>query len=98
VRSTSRFIELRWLLRTLGAEQVTSLLVEGGGEINASFLLQGLAHRIAFFFAPKILGGRASPSGVAGSGMSRLSDALELEELDWTRLGPDLFVTARVVN
>src|SRR5439155_3986004 len=29
-------IQLRWLLKRLGAEDVTSLLVEGGGEINAS--------------------------------------------------------------
>ncbi|MHB8523356.1 MAG: bifunctional diaminohydroxyphosphoribosylaminopyrimidine deaminase/5-amino-6-(5-phosphoribosylamino)uracil reductase RibD, partial [Limisphaerales bacterium] len=50
-------IDLRWLLKKLGAENVTSLLVEGGGEVNASFLLSGLAHAIAFFYAPKILGG-----------------------------------------
>ena len=51
-------IDLRWLLKKLGREKVTSLLVEGGGEVNASFLLGGLAHRVAFFYAPKILGGR----------------------------------------
>ena len=36
-------IDLNWLLRKLGAENVTSLLVEGGGEVNASFLLGGFA-------------------------------------------------------
>jgi riboflavin biosynthesis pyrimidine reductase len=53
-------IDLRWLLKKLGAENMTSLLVEGGGEVNASFLLGGLAQRVAFFYAPKILGGRDS--------------------------------------
>ena len=33
-------IALRWLLKKLGAENVTSLLVEGGGEVNASFLMK----------------------------------------------------------
>ena len=61
-------IDLRWLLKKLGAENVTSLLVEGGGEVNASFLLGGLAQRVAFFYAPKILGGRDSRKAVAGEG------------------------------
>ena len=42
-------IDLRWLLKKLGAENVTSLLVEGGGEVNASFLLGGLAQRVGVF-------------------------------------------------
>ena len=61
-------INLRWLLKKLGSENVTSLLVEGGGEVNASFLLQGLAQRVAFFYAPMILGGRDSRRAVAGEG------------------------------
>ena len=54
---------LHWLLKKLGAENVTSLLVEGGGEVNASFLLGGLAQRVVFYYAPKILGGRDSRKG-----------------------------------
>ena len=42
-------IDLRWLLKKLGAENVTRLLVEGGGEVNASFLLGGLAQTRRFF-------------------------------------------------
>jgi diaminohydroxyphosphoribosylaminopyrimidine deaminase / 5-amino-6-(5-phosphoribosylamino)uracil reductase len=89
-------VDLRWLLRRLGADNTTSLLVEGGGEVNASFLLQALAQRIAFFYAPKILGGRGSRHAVAGEGASSLDEILNLEELQWQRLGPDLLLTARV--
>ena len=89
-------IRLSWLLKTLGAEDITSLLVEGGGEVNASFLLGGLAQRVAFFYAPKILGGRDSRTGVAGEGAHSLSQALALREIEWRRLGADLFLTARV--
>ena len=67
-------IDLRWLLKKLGAENVTSLLVEGGGEVNASFLLGGLAQRVAFFYAPKILGGRDSRKAVAGEGARNLAE------------------------
>jgi diaminohydroxyphosphoribosylaminopyrimidine deaminase/5-amino-6-(5-phosphoribosylamino)uracil reductase len=88
--------DLRWLLKKLGAEQVTSLLVEGGGEVNASFVLGGLAHRLVFFYAPKIVGGRNARRAVGGNGVSRAEDVLELREVEWRRVGPDLMMTARV--
>jgi diaminohydroxyphosphoribosylaminopyrimidine deaminase / 5-amino-6-(5-phosphoribosylamino)uracil reductase len=91
-------LDLPWLLRALGAENVTSLLVEGGGEVNASFLLQGLAQRVVFFYAPKVLGGRRSRPAVGGAGVSRLEEILNLSELEWRRLGPDLLLTARVLK
>ena len=93
-----RAIDLRWLLRMLGAEDVTSLLVEGGGEVNASFLLGGFAQRVAFFYAPKILGGREARKAVGGEGVVRLADAFELQETEWRSLGRDLLLTALVSN
>jgi diaminohydroxyphosphoribosylaminopyrimidine deaminase/5-amino-6-(5-phosphoribosylamino)uracil reductase len=89
-------IDLRWLLKKLGAENVTSLLVEGGGEVNASFLLGGLAQRVAFFYAPKILGGRDSRKAVSGGGARNLAAALSLCDVEWKRLGPDLLLTAKI--
>jgi diaminohydroxyphosphoribosylaminopyrimidine deaminase / 5-amino-6-(5-phosphoribosylamino)uracil reductase len=88
-------LDLKWLLRKLGVENVTSLLVEGGGEVNTSFLLGGLAQRVAFFYAPKILGGRDSLKAVAGEGAKSLAEALQLQDVEWKRLGPDLLLTAK---
>ncbi len=90
-------IDLRWLLKKLGAEKVASLLVEGGGEVNASFLLGGHAQRVAFFYAPKILGGRDARKGVAGDGVKSLSEIIQLDAVKWRRLGADVLLTARVV-
>lgn len=89
-------IDLRWLMPRLGRENVTSLLVEGGGEVNASFLFDGLAHRVAFFYAPKIIGGRDARKGVAGIGISDLKDAIQLRDAEYRWLGPDLLLSARV--
>jgi diaminohydroxyphosphoribosylaminopyrimidine deaminase/5-amino-6-(5-phosphoribosylamino)uracil reductase len=89
-------IDLRWLLKKLGRENVTSLLVEGGGEVNASVLLGGFAHRIVFFYAPKIMRGRDSRKALEGAGVTRLADALALRDIQWRRLGEDLLLTARV--
>jgi diaminohydroxyphosphoribosylaminopyrimidine deaminase / 5-amino-6-(5-phosphoribosylamino)uracil reductase len=91
-------IDLPWLLRQLGREQITSLLVEGGGETNASFLLQGLAHRVAFFYAPMVLGGRAAPKAVSGRGILDLTDRIALDDVQWRRRGGDLRLTARVAG
>ena len=89
-------LDLRWLLKRLGAEDVTSLLVEGGGEVNASFLLQGLAQRVVFFYAPMVLGGHDSRRAVAGEGAKGWNEVLSLSEVQWRWLGPDLMMSARV--
>ncbi|HTX20928.1 MAG TPA: bifunctional diaminohydroxyphosphoribosylaminopyrimidine deaminase/5-amino-6-(5-phosphoribosylamino)uracil reductase RibD [Candidatus Aquilonibacter sp.] len=91
-------LDLRWLLKKLGAENITSLLVEGGGEVNASFLLGGFAQRVAFFYAPKILGGRDARKAVAGDGAKRLADAIQLDDVEWEKIGEDLFMTALVAR
>jgi diaminohydroxyphosphoribosylaminopyrimidine deaminase/5-amino-6-(5-phosphoribosylamino)uracil reductase len=89
-------IDLPWLLRKLGRDEITNLLVEGGGETNAPFLLRRLAQRVAFFYAPMVLGGRAAPKAVAGDGLPDLSNRIILRDVQWRRLGGDLLLTARL--
>jgi diaminohydroxyphosphoribosylaminopyrimidine deaminase/5-amino-6-(5-phosphoribosylamino)uracil reductase len=88
-------LKLAWVLKRLGAEDITSLLVEGGGEVNGSFLMRGLAHRIAFFYAPTVLGGRDSRKAVAGEGAKSWEEIIRLEQLKWQRLGEDWLLSAR---
>jgi len=89
-------IDLRWLLTKLGSGKVTSLLVEGGGEVNASFLLGGLAHRVALFYAPILIGGADAVKAVAGGGIMDAAKGLKLTGVEWERIGPDLHLTARL--
>ncbi|MEY2407956.1 MAG: diaminohydroxyphosphoribosylaminopyrimidine deaminase [Verrucomicrobiota bacterium] len=89
-------VDLAWLLKRLGGENVTSLLVEGGGEVNASFLFGGFAQRVVFFYAPRILGGRDARRAVAGAGARNLAGALSLRDVEWRRAGDDLRMTALV--
>jgi len=91
-------VDLRWLLKRLGREEVTHLLVEGGGEVNAAILESKLAQRVAFFYAPKVLGGRRSRPAVGGKGATNLKQAPKLTGVQWRRLGADLMLTARVVG
>lgn len=88
--------DLRWILRRLGREAVTHLLVEGGGEVNAAFFEARLVQRVTFFYAPKVLGGRTARKAVAGAGFASWSQIPRLHQLEWRRVDEDLFLTARV--
>lgn len=94
LHAASGKIRLPELMDYLGRRGVLNLLVEGGGEVHASFLESGLAHRIAFYYAPKILGGFHSRKAVAGTGARSVQDLIRLENLRFRRLGPDLLLTA----
>jgi len=89
-------IDLRWLMAELGRYPVTSLLVEGGGEVHASFLESGLAHRAVFFYGPKVIGGAQAPRGVGGKGFQSLATAPHLVGIRHRRLGNDLMVQGRI--
>ena len=76
-------------LARLGAENVTSLLIEGGGELAASALRADAVDKVEFHIAPKILGGRGSRPSVGGENPASISEALALEHAAVRRLGRD---------
>lgn len=89
-------IDLAWLVDELGRHPVTSVLIEGGGEVHAGFLEARLAHRTAFFYGPKVVGGANAPRGVAGAGFQSLESAPRLTGLRHRRFGDDLFVESTI--
>lgn len=89
-------LDVRWLLRRLGREEVTHVLVEGGGEVQAAFLERRMAQRVTLFYAPMILGGATARKAVAGAGASGWAGVVRLRDLEWRKSGPDLWLTARV--
>lgn len=90
-------IDLTWLLRELGDQGVLHLLVEGGGETNATFLSAHQVHRLAFFYAPKVIGGRTALRGVAGTSVPRRDALIRLDDIRVQRIGIDLLYRARVL-
>jgi diaminohydroxyphosphoribosylaminopyrimidine deaminase/5-amino-6-(5-phosphoribosylamino)uracil reductase len=96
VTKDRRGFKLSALLESLGAENITSLLVEGGGETHATFLSQKLANRIYFFYAPLIITGRDAPKALAGDHTVNEGKGYRLKSPEWQALGPDLLLTALV--
>jgi len=88
-------VRLRAVLRDLARRGVHSVLVEGGAEIAWSFLSQGFVDRVAFFLAPRILGGRSAVPVVGGAGVRDPAQAFEIAGLRTERVGPDLLLTGR---
>lgn len=68
-------------------------MIEGGGQINASFLEQQLVDKLVIYMAPKLIGGRLSPSFFGGEGIRLMSDAIELDQLTVEPLGKDIKMT-----
>ena len=85
-------VDLRALLKELTKRKISSLLVEGGGEVNASFLKARLVDKALFFIAPKIFGGRTAVTCVEGEGVSLPSQAIWLKNGHIEKVGDDILV------
>lgn len=87
-------IEIDKLLDCLGEEGVTSLFVEGGATVNASFLQAKRVNQVVTYIAPKLLGGLHAPSAFTGEGFAKLADVLELDFHSVERVGPDIKIVS----
>jgi diaminohydroxyphosphoribosylaminopyrimidine deaminase/5-amino-6-(5-phosphoribosylamino)uracil reductase len=71
---------------------VTSLLVEGGGEINAAMLKAKLVRHVRLYMAPALLGGVDAKGLIGGKSPARLTSALRLRNVTTRFVGSDLLV------
>jgi diaminohydroxyphosphoribosylaminopyrimidine deaminase/5-amino-6-(5-phosphoribosylamino)uracil reductase len=90
-------VDLAALLEALRALDVIAVLAEGGAELGGALADAGLVDRVAFFVAPRLLGGRDAPGALGGRGRP-LKDALQLVDVTTRRLGEDLLVEADVLR
>ncbi len=62
-------VDLLQLMNYLGSQKIDSVFLEGGGELNDSFLRAGLVQELKVFIAPKIFGGKEAKTPVSGVGV-----------------------------
>lgn len=82
------------VVQELGRRGVTRLLVEGGSHIAAALLRQGLVDRLAWFRAPRLIGGDGV-AAAAAFGVDRLEDMARFERISVVRAGEDILETYR---
>ncbi len=87
-------LDLNEMLDELYKMGITDLLVEGGAEINASFLRAGLLNKVLVYLAPKLLGGHRSKTPFAGVDIDSIDEALQLEFDSIEQIGSDICITA----
>jgi diaminohydroxyphosphoribosylaminopyrimidine deaminase / 5-amino-6-(5-phosphoribosylamino)uracil reductase len=85
-------VDLRALLSALYERGVRAALLEGGPTLAGAFLAAGLVDKVIGYVAPKLLG--AGAPALSGAGVSTIAEAIHLEFIDVTRVGPDLRFTA----
>lgn len=83
------------VLRELGKRGITSVLIEGGGEVLGQAFDERLVDEVVFYIAP-ILGGGPKVA-VAGQGAGATAEAIRLKDPVYRRIGPDIRVSGRVV-
>ena len=84
--------DLGALLDELGRRRWTNILVEGGGELLGSFFDAGAIDEVHVFIAPRIVGGAAARTAIAGLGAARIADALSLGECQVEQIDGDVLV------
>jgi diaminohydroxyphosphoribosylaminopyrimidine deaminase/5-amino-6-(5-phosphoribosylamino)uracil reductase len=82
-------IDLTDAMSALAREGLTRVLVEGGGQVAASFIRADFVDRIAWFHAPAIIGGDGWP-GVQGFGIEKLAMMPRFVRHGVTPLGDDV--------
>lgn len=87
-------VETKELLSVLGAEGITSLFVEGGAEVNGSFLKDRAFQQIIVYIGSKLIGGRNAPTAIAGKGIEKIADAISIKIEEASMLGRDLKIVA----
>lgn len=85
-------IPLRTLAARLASEGITSVLVEGGGQVHGSFLEAGFADELVLYVAPKLFG--TGPGWVSGVSVRKLVQAYQFRFGEPERFGEDLRIVA----
>ncbi len=89
-------VNLVELMKKLGGQNIDSILLEGGGTLNASALEDGIVNKVYAYIAGKLIGGMDARSPVEGMGVDRMADAITLQNMEIEKLGDDFCIVGYV--
>ena len=89
-------VNLVELMKKLGGQNIDSILLEGGGTLNASALEDGIVNKVYAYIAGKLIGGMDARSPVEGMGIDRMADAITLQNMEIEKLGDDFCIVGYV--
>jgi len=89
-------VDLGYLMIKLGELGIDSVLLEGGSELNFSAVKEKIVDKVITFIAPKILGGKTAKTPVGGEGVTHLTEALLLDDMNIEIIDQDIKIEAYV--
>lgn len=92
IPQVSQRIDLRRAMQVLGDQGIDSILLEGGGTVNAAALEAGIVDKVIAYVAPKFLGGKHALTPISGKGVKTASSAIKLSQSTFKILGEDILV------
>lgn len=95
VREKDGMVDLRDLMEKLKTFNISSILLEGGGSLNASMLREKLVDKFYFFIAPKIIGSDGI-SAIGSMGIEKLNEAIDLKDVEVTKIATDILIKGRM--
>lgn len=87
---------VRSALDQLGADGVTSILLEGGPHLAGAFFDAGEVDELRLFVAPVILGGSTARDPLEGEGPERIAQATRALSFEVERVEDDVLISARL--
>lgn len=84
-------VSIEEALKILREKNIISLLIEGGGTLNDTFMRKGLIDELLLYLAPILIGGYAK-SFIQGEGIAHLKDAQRFKLYETKEFGCDLFL------
>lgn len=84
--------ELATVLEELGRHDITSVLIEGGGDILGQAIDGRLIDKVRIYIGPLFTGGPVVAFG--GAGAASTAEAIALRDVRYEKIGADIFVSA----
>ena len=91
-------VDLNELMQKLGEMQIDSILLEGGGRLNAAAFEAGIVSKVIAYIGNKVIGGAEAPSPVEGAGAASMAEAVSLERMCIEQIGEDVCITGYPVQ
>ena len=92
INQKREMIDLKELMKELGNLEITSIMIEGGAELNSSAIKERIADKLLIFTAPKLVGNGLGAIG--NLGITKIDKAIKLKDMKMKKIGKDILLEA----
>lgn len=90
VKSKKGMVDINDLIKQLGKHEITSVMIEGGSQLNSSAIKEGVVNKVLMFTAPKIIGNGIGAIG--NLGIKKIKKAIDLKNPVCRKIGRDVMI------